>query len=131
MDNPLLEQWKTPFGLPPFDRIEVAHFQPAFDAAIAGHKAEIAAIAAEEATPDFANTIEALERAGDRLDKVAGVFFTLSSSDTTEALQKIEREIAPVLSRHGSAMLLNQDLARRVFSVSDQGLDAEQARVLK
>ncbi|MEM7178976.1 MAG: M3 family metallopeptidase, partial [Pseudomonadota bacterium] len=131
MDNPLLEQWKTPFGLPPFDRIEVAHFQPAFDAAIAGHKAEIAAIAAEEATPDFANTIEALERAGDRLDKVAGVFFTLSSSVTTEALQKIEREIAPVLSRHGSAMLLNQDLARRVFSVSDQGLDAEQARVLK
>ncbi len=131
MDNPLLERWKTPFDLPPFDRIKVDHFQPAFDAAIAEHKAEIAAIAANEAAPDFANTIEALERAGDRLDKVAGVFFTLSSSDTTDALQEIEREIAPVLSRHSSAMLLNQDLANRVFSVSGQGLDAEQARVLK
>ncbi|MEM8792067.1 MAG: M3 family metallopeptidase [Pseudomonadota bacterium] len=131
MTNPFLEQWDTPFEVPPFDKIEIEHYRPAFEAAIKEHKAEIDAIADASAAPDFTNTIEAMERAGERLGKISSVFFNLSSSHTNEQLQEIEREIAPVLSRHSSSIMLNQDLASRVFAVLDQGLDAEQKRVLK
>ncbi|MBY8975298.1 M3 family metallopeptidase [Rhodobacteraceae bacterium NNCM2] len=130
MTNPFMEEWDTPFGLPPFDRIEPAHFRPAFDEAIARNKAEIEEIAGNAEGPSFANTIEAMERSGHMLDKVAAVFFNLSSSHTNEALQEIEREISPVLSRHSSSILLNQDLAARVFALTDAGLTGEQARVL-
>ncbi|MEM9097693.1 MAG: M3 family metallopeptidase, partial [Pseudomonadota bacterium] len=129
--NPFLEPWTTPFEVPPFGEIEIAHFRPAFDAAIAEHKAEIEAIASAAEPADFKNTIEAMERAGETLGKVSSVFFNLSSSHTNKDLQAIEREIAPVLSRHSSSIMLNQDLAKRVFAVSPEGLDAQQARVLK
>ncbi|MEM1275523.1 MAG: M3 family metallopeptidase [Pseudomonadota bacterium] len=129
--NPFLEPWTTPFEVPPFGEIEIAHFRPAFDSAIAEHKAEIEAIACAAEPADFKNTIEAMERAGESLGKVSSVFFNLSSSHTNKDLQAIEREIAPVLSRHSSSIMLNQDLAKRVFAVSPEGLDAQQARVLK
>ena len=76
-DNPLLEPWTGPFEAPPFERIEPRHFRPAFEAALKESRAEIDAIAADPAPPSFANTIEALERSGKSLDKVAGVFFNL------------------------------------------------------
>ena len=131
MTNPFLTDWDTPFGLPPFARIEIAHFRPAFDTALAEHKAEIEAIAGNAATPDFDNTIKAMELAGKTLSKVAGVFFNLCSSHTNPDLQAIEREMSPILSRHHSAVLLNQDLAARVFAIPAEGLTPEQARVLK
>ncbi|MEM7518364.1 MAG: M3 family metallopeptidase, partial [Planctomycetota bacterium] len=106
------------------------HFRPAFDAALAEHNAEIEAIAASDTAPDFANTVEAMERSGETLDKVAAVFFNLTSSHTNEALQEIERDIAPVLSRHHSAILLDQRLAGRIFALNAEGLTVEQARVL-
>ncbi|MEM0923583.1 MAG: M3 family metallopeptidase [Pseudomonadota bacterium] len=129
--NPFLTEWTTPFGLPPFAEIEIGHIRPAFDAALAEHKAEIEAIASADAAPDFDNTIIAMELAGETLNKTAGVFFNLCSSHTNPDLQAIEREMSPILSRHHSAVLLDQRLAGRVFALSSDGLDAEQARVLK
>ena len=112
--NPLLEDWATPFGLPPFDRITPDHFRPAFDRATAEHRAEIAAIAGDLAEPTFANTVDAFERAGRTLDRVSAVFFSLAGAHTSDALQAIEREIAPVLARHRSAIYLDAALFRRV-----------------
>ena len=79
--NPLLEPWSGPFEAPPFDRVAPRHFRPAFDAALEQARAEIDAIAADPAAPTFANTIEALERSGRSLDKVASVFFNLAGAD--------------------------------------------------
>ncbi|MEM0943187.1 MAG: M3 family metallopeptidase [Pseudomonadota bacterium] len=131
MTNPLTDPWSLPFGLPPFAEITDAAFMPAFEGAIAAHRAEIEAIASAAEPASFANTIEAMERAGRELDQVASVFFNLTSSHTNDKLQEIEREISPVLSRHHSWVLLNQDLAERVFSIDGNGLGAEEARVLK
>ena len=77
-ENPFLENWTTPFGLPPFDRIRPEHFPPAFDRAMAEHNAEIATITGSAAAPTFVNTIEALERSGRLLDRVSRVFFNTS-----------------------------------------------------
>jgi len=135
MANPLLEPWDGPFGLPPFDRIDEADFVPAFEAAMAEHLAEIDAIAADPAAPDFANTIEAMERAGLALDRVSAVFFNLCSSHTNDALQAIQREVAPKLAAHQSAILMNPKLFARVQALVDAGeglgLEAERARVLE
>ena len=132
--NPLLEPWTGPFEAPPFDRFEPRHFRPAFDAALAEARAEIDAVAADPAAPTFANTIEALERSGRSLDKVASVFFNLTGAHTNDELQAIEREIAPVLARHRSETYLNEALFKRIDALkADEeklGLSAEQARVL-
>src|SRR5690242_16007088 len=95
--NPLLEPWTGPFEAPPFDRVEPRHFPPAFDAALAEARAEIDGVAADPEPPTFANTIEALERGGRRLEKVASVFFNLAGAHTNDELQAIERHIAPIL----------------------------------
>jgi peptidyl-dipeptidase Dcp len=135
MTNPLLASWDAPFGLPPFDRIEEVHFHPAFDAAMAENLSEIEAIAADPAPPDFTNTIAAMERSGQTLDRVAAVFFNQSSSHTNDALQAIQREVAPKLAAHHSAVLMNARLFARVQALIDAGdalgLDAEQTRVLE
>jgi peptidyl-dipeptidase Dcp len=135
MTNPLLASWDAPFGLPPFDRIAEAHFQPAFEAAMTSQLTEIEAIATDPADPDFGNTIEALERSGLALGGVAAVFFNLCSSHTNDTLQAIQREVAPKLAAHHSAILMNAPLFARVQTLVDAGetlgLDAEQARVLE
>jgi peptidyl-dipeptidase Dcp len=132
--NPLLGEWATPFELPPFTEIAPEHFRPAFDQALAEHRAEIAAIADDPASPSFANTIDAFEKAGRGLDRVASVFFNLTGAHTSDALQAIEREMAPALARHRSAIFLNTALFRRIddlFARRDSlGLTPEQARVL-
>src|ERR1700694_581505 len=97
MDNPLFEDWATPFGLPPFDRIRPAHFPPAFDRTMADELAEIAAIAGNAAPATFANTIEALERSGRGLDRVGDLFSNLRSSATNPDLDAIARAYAPQL----------------------------------
>ena len=84
--NPLLADWSTPFGIPPFDRVAPDHYGPAFTAAFAEHRAEIAAIAENPAPADFANTIAALERSGRALRRVASVFFNLAHSHTNDAI---------------------------------------------
>src|SRR5271165_2283410 len=133
--NPLLEPWTGPFEAPPFDRIEPSHFRPAFDAALRDARAEIDAVAADPSPPTFANTIEALERSGRLLDRVAKVFFNLAGAETNDELEQIERDIAPVLARHNSDTFLNDALFRRIDALkaneSALGLTPEQARALR
>ena len=132
--NPLLEPWTGPFGAPPFARIRPEHFRPAFDAALAQRRAELAAIAADPAPPTFDNTIVALERSGMALDRVEATFFNLAGSDSNDALQEVERDMAPILSRERSAMLQNAALFRRIEALWDGraalALDPEASRTL-
>jgi peptidyl-dipeptidase Dcp len=133
--NPLLAKWPTPFGLPPFDRIAPEHFKPAFATALKAHKAEIADIARQVARPTFANTITALERGGRPLSRIASLFFNLAGAHTNDEIQKIEREIAPVLAAHETAVMLNSKLFARVEDLYKRRnrlhLTDEQARVLE
>jgi len=133
-NNPFAAPWNTPFGLPPFASIRPEHLSPALHVALVAHAAEIATIAGETAPVSFANVIDALERAGEDLDRAAAVFYNLAGADTNEALQLIEREMAPVMSRHWSAIGMNPALFARVdalHAIRDKlGLTAEQARVL-
>jgi len=134
-ENPLLKEWKSPFEAPPFQEIAPEHFPPAFDAALAEHNAEISAIAENPEPPTFANTVDALERAGEKLRRVSAVFFSLCGSNTNEALEAVERDIAPILAKHRSAIFLNEPLFRRVDALKEKetelGLTKEQARVLQ
>ncbi|MCC5979561.1 MAG: M3 family metallopeptidase [Salinarimonas sp.] len=131
--NPLLAAWETPFAAPPFAQITPELFPPAFEAALAEHRAEVDAIRDQAAAPDFENTIAAMERAGERLKRVAAVFFNLSGSHTNPEIQKIERDIAPKLSRHSSAIYLDPKLFARIAAVHEarhaRGLTPEQLRL--
>jgi peptidyl-dipeptidase Dcp len=133
--NPLLVRWSAAFGLPPFKKIEPGHFKAAFAAALKEHKAEIARIAGETARPTFANTIVALEKSGRLIDKVASVFYNLTGAHTNEALQAIERDMAPKLAAHETAVMLNGKLFRRVEDLyqrrDELSLTDEQRRVLE
>jgi peptidyl-dipeptidase Dcp len=133
-DNPLLADWTGRFGLPPLADIKPDHFRPAIDRALAAHRAEIDAIAADPAAPSFANTIKALERGGRELDRVCNVFFVLAGANTGDAIEAVEREVSPLLARHSNAIYLNRALYARIADLSARrdtlGLNAEQARVL-
>ena len=130
-DNPFREaRWTTPYGIPPFERIQSEHYVPAFEAALAAHAGEIEAITGETAPTTFANTVVAMERAGQALDRVAGVFYNLTGSHTNPELQAIEREIGPKLARHGSAIYLDPKLWARISAVEAEGLGPEERRVL-
>jgi peptidyl-dipeptidase Dcp len=132
--NPLLAEWTAAFGLPPFGVLKPAQFHPAFDAALAAHRAEIDTITADSAPPSFDNTIAALERAGGALDRVASVFFVLAGADTGDAIEAVEREISPLLARHNNAIHLDRALYARIAALYKRrdalGLSPEQARVL-
>jgi peptidyl-dipeptidase Dcp len=131
-DNPLLADWTTPFRVPPFGAIRPEHFGSAFDTALARHRGEVAAIAAEAATPTFGNTIGALERSGRTLSRVSAAFFALVGAHSNDALLGIERDIVPRLAAHWDAIYMNQALFRRIEALrrDQSGLDAEEARVL-
>ena len=132
--NPLLNPWDTPFALPPFDAIADDHFAPAFEAALAEARANVARIAANPEAPTFANTIEALEQSQEALDRVAGVFFNLAGSDSNPARQALQRDLAPKLAAFSSEITMNPALYARIETLWDGrdalGLDPEQARVL-
>ena len=134
MTNPLLETWETPFGLPPFDRIADDDFAPAMEAALAEGRAGVRAIAENPEPPTFANTIEALELADAMLDRVAGVFYNLSGSDSNPAREALQREFAPKLSAYSSEITNNAALFARIDDLWQRrdslGLSDEQMRVL-
>ena len=134
-ENPLLEIWDTPFGIPPFDRIRPEHFPPAFDRGMAEQIAEIAAIAGAPWPPRFADTIEALERSGRLLDRVSRVFSNLDSSDTNPALEAVARDYAPKLAQHHMQIALDPGLFRRVAELygrrAELGLLPDQLRLLE
>ena len=132
--NPLLADWDTPDGTPPFARLELADLEPALLAAMAAHDAEIAAITAEPAPPTFANTIEALDRAGGQLRRVGGVLSTLNGVATGDELQAIARRLAPLRARHHDDILLDDALFARVDAVhrrrAELPLEEEPRRLL-
>src|SRR3954470_9314057 len=103
MTNPFFEDWTAPFQAPPLNRIKPEHFPPAYDRALAEHSAEIAAIAENAEAPSFDNVVVALEKSGQLLTRVDGVFVNLASSATNDELQAIELDMAPRLSAHWSA----------------------------
>ena len=134
MTNPLLEDWDTPFGLPPFDRISDDDFGPALDAAIDAARAGARAVADDPEPPTFANTIDALEVSDALLDRVAGVFYNLAGADSNEARQALQRDMAPKLSALSSEIFMDATLFARIDTLWQQrdtlDLTDEQARVL-
>jgi len=116
-DNPLLKEWTTPFGVPPFPEIKVEHFVPALKEAIAQQRKEVDAIANNPQPPTFANTVEALENAGDLLGKVSPVFSNQLSSNTNAELQAVNREVAPLLSALRDDIRLNPKLWERIKTI--------------
>jgi peptidyl-dipeptidase Dcp len=118
-DNPLLADWHTDFGVPPFDLIQNEHYEPAFREAMAMQKAEIEAIVNNPEPPTFANTIEALERAGAMYTRVSRVFGAVRSAHTNETLQEVARTLAPERAAHSDDINLNPELWARVRAVFD------------
>ncbi|MFD2174425.1 M3 family metallopeptidase [Rhodobacter lacus] len=135
MTNPLLVPGKGPFALPDFAAIRDEDFAPAFDAALAEARANIAAIAANPAPASFANTIEAMELAEATLDRVAGVFYNLSGADSTPAREALMRDLAPKMAAFASEVTMNRPLFARIETLwaarDTLGLTPEQARVLE
>jgi peptidyl-dipeptidase Dcp len=115
--NPLLQPSALPFEAPPFDAIGDGDFEPALDAGMREHLAEVECIAAQEAGPTFENTLVALERSGALLTRAAKVFYALTSANTNDALQEVEAEVAPRLAAHGDAIYMSDRLYRRVERV--------------
>jgi peptidyl-dipeptidase Dcp len=122
-DNPLLQPWQTPYGLPPFALVLPEHYGPAFEHAMRAHRAEVDAIAGNGEPPSFENTIAAFDRCGRALGRIVRLFFNLTASETSPALQAVERDISPRLAAHYSA---SHHLQRDRL-----GLDPEQLRLVE
>ena len=133
--NPLLADWATPDGVPPFDVIKPEHFRPAYTRALAENEEEIAAIKANPGPASFDNTIGALELSGRALTRVESIFHMLVSAHANDALLAIEREIVPLTALHWNKISTDTVLFARVNALMQQadglGLTAEQARVLE
>ncbi|MCP5073560.1 MAG: M3 family metallopeptidase, partial [Rhodobacteraceae bacterium] len=133
--NPFLTEWTGPFGLPPFDLIEDAHFAPAFDEAFRQSRAAIDAVADNAEPPTFANTIEALELADELMEKVAGVFWNLAGSDSNPEREALQRDLAPRFAAFNAETMMNRRLFERIDTLfrarTTLGLAPEQDRVLE
>jgi peptidyl-dipeptidase Dcp len=134
-DNPFLTESPLPYHLPPFDKIKDDQFVPGTEAGMQEHLKEVDAIVANADKPTFDNTIVALERTGQLLDRVQRTFSNLNAADTNPTRQKIETELAPKLSAHRDAILLNSKLFARVQELYSNreklGLDPESAYLLE
>ena len=135
MNNPLLTKSTLPFGAPQFDKIENQHYIPAFKQAIEEGKAEVDAIVNSPETPTFKNTIEALEYAGETLNRISHIFYNLLEANTDEEMQNIAEEISPLTTEFSMYVRLNEGLFQRIKSVYDQreslNLDAVEMRLLE
>ena len=133
--NPFFTEYTTPFGVPPFDKIEVAHYKPAFEKGMEEQKKEIDAIVNNPEEPTFENTIVAFDRSGELLTKVMYAFSGQSSVNTTDEIQALEQELYPVLSAHSDDISLNPALFTRVKAVYDKqasmNLNKEQKKLLE
>jgi len=115
--NPLLADWTTPFALPPFDRIEPAHFPPAFEAAMKAQRAEVEAIATQTEGPGFDNTVAAFDRSGRLLSRIESAFHALAASHTSPEIQAVQRDLAAPLAAHDSAVMMHAGLFARLDAV--------------
>jgi peptidyl-dipeptidase Dcp len=133
--NPLLEPWQTPYGLPPFSALKAEHFAPAFAIALKAHRDELDAIANNPATPTFGNTLIAFDAAGRLLDRIRLTFHNLSTSETSPALQAVEREMAAPLAAHTNAIYMHAKLFQRIDAIYEQSgsltLTPEQYRLIE
>ena len=132
--NPFLQEWNTPYGIPPFDKIKTSDYIPAIKAGIEQQQAEIDAIVANPEAPTFENTIAPLELSGSILSKVVGVLYNVSETDQTPEIDAALEEAIPLLTDHSAAISFNKGLYKRVAAVyhADQsGLTREQQMVLK
>jgi len=131
--NPFMEDWDTPYGVPPFAKIEDGHFMPATMKGILEMRADIAVIADNPEAPTFENTILAMEKAGELINKVANTFFNITGTELNDELQALQTKISPMLSREFDAINLNLTLFERVQTVYAQQLDLNEqdARLLE
>ena len=133
--NPFFQEWKTPFGVPPFEQIKDQHFLPAIQKGIEEQRREIKAIAGDPRAPTFANTIEALDNSGDLLEKVQDVFSNLTGAETNDRLQEISKQVAPLMAALRDDIFLDQQLFARVKAIWDQRgklkLEADQSKLLE
>lgn len=134
-ENPFFEEWDTPYGVPPFDRIRPEHFLPAFERAMSIHEAEIDAIKSNGDEPTFENVVVAYDRSGVMLEQVELVFNMLCSADTNGQLQAAKEQAMPLLSSHRDNILLDEALFGKIKAVYDRrgslSLDAEQMRLVE
>lgn len=135
MNNPLLTKSTLPYGAPQFDKIETQHYIPAFKQAIEEGKAEIDAIVNNPDAPSFGNTIEALEYAGETLNRISHIFYNLLEANTNEEMQNIAEEISPLTTEFSMYVRLNDGLFQRIKSVYEQreslNLDDVELRLLE
>ena len=135
MENPFLRESSAPFGAPEFDKIRTEHYLPAFEEGVAEGKAEIDAIVANPDEPTFENTIEAMEYAGQTLNKVAGIFFNLMEAHTNDQMQAIAEKVTPMLTDFSMYTSLNAPLFERVKAIYERkdelGLDQDQMTLLE
>ena len=134
-DNPLLREFQTPFKIPEFDNIKIEHYLPAIEEGIEIQNREINDIITNKETPDFINTIQALEYSGDLLNKTTGIFYNLLSANTGPELQALAREISPILSNHRDRILMDPGLFARVERVyqhqEEYDLSTEQEKLVE
>ena len=134
-NNPLIAEWTTPFGTPPFNIIKNKHYEPAFMYALDVNNKEIEAIAAHTEAPTFENTIVALELSGSLLTKVSNVFYNLESANTNDSLKEISSKMAPILSEHNDNISLNEALFARIKTVYESpekaSLQGEDLRLME
>ena len=124
-NNPLLGNYKTPFGTQPFDKIENQHYEPAFDAGLEALACEVRAIAESEAAPTFKNTVAALDEAGELLERVCGAFFNVLAAESDDEMMDISQRISPKLSESRNNIFLNEKLFARIREVYEQRSTAE------
>lgn len=131
--NPLLAEWDTPYQVPPFDKIKVSDYMPAFREAMKLHDGEIKAIVDNPAAPDFENTILAFDNSGEALRCVELVFWSVAMADTNPQMQAVQEKAAPMLSQHYDGIMLNEKLFDRISRVyesrSESGQDDLQRRL--
>ena len=132
--NPFFAEYNTPFGVPPFDKIKNEHYMPAFLKGMEEQLQEIRAIVVNRAVPTFENTIAALDRSGQLLNKVSYVFYGQTNAHSNDELNKVSREVSPLLSKHGDLISMNEELFKRVKYVYDnqakENLTKEQKKLL-
>ena len=135
MNNPLLELWDTPHETPPFHLIESKHFKPAIEEAIRSALSEVHSISENIEKPTFGNTLAALEKCGEKLERISSVLFNLNSAETTKEIQEAAREISPLLVRFSNDITLNGKLFARIKSLFDSkashNLNTEQEMLLE
>lgn len=133
--NPFFSEYKTPFGVPPFEEIKPEHYKPAFIKGMEEQMTEINAIVENIDDPNFENTIVALDKSGALLDKVSYVFYGLTNANTNDELQAINKELSPILSKHSDDISMNAELFARIKEVYDnqesEDLNKEQKKLLE